>query len=283
MVLSRQTFEYQGRKLIEKVTLKPPYMHEGIFHDEGCFLYFKDSSARLLSSSDNHKINAKEAVLLRCGSYFIDFIKNANINKVEVIAVHLYPSLLKNLYIKELPEIIERRNYDKQTPIIASQNIISKFIDSLEFYFQNPVLVNNDLLELKIKELILLLVQSKNVTSILELITDLYSNKTSQLKKIIKLHLYSNLSVTELSKLSHLSLSSFKREFKKEFNDSPLNYIVTKKIEKAQELLRITEMSISEIAFETGFNDPHYFTRIFKKRIGTSPSNYRQNNIVKVK
>ena len=105
-----------------------------------------------------------------------------------------------------------------------SQNIIAKFIESLEFYFENPALVNNDLLELKIKELILLLVQSKNVDSILELITDLYSSKTVNLKKIIDLHLYSNLSVEDLAKLSNLSVSSFKREFKKEFNDSPNNF-----------------------------------------------------------
>jgi AraC-like DNA-binding protein len=158
---------------------------------------------------------------------------------------------------------------------VASQDIISRFIDSLDFYFSNPTLVNNDLIELKIKELILLLVQTKNITSILELVADLYSAKSVHLKNIIELHLYSNLSIEELAKLSNLSISSFKRQFKKEFNDSPNNYIITKKIEKAKELLSITDIPISEIAYEIGFNDPLYFTRLFKNKTGTSPTSYR--------
>ena len=42
------------------------------------------------------------------------------------------------------------------------------------------------------------------------------------------------------------------------------------KIKRAKELLRITEMPVNEVAFEVGFNDPLYFTRIFKKKIGDS-------------
>ena len=70
--------------------------------------------------------------------------------------------------------------------------------------------------------------------------------------------------------MSNLSLSSFKREFKKIFNNTPNNYITDQKIKRAKELLRITEMPVNEVAFEVGFNDPLYFTGIFKKKIGDS-------------
>ena len=205
----------------------------------------------------------------------MDLLQQKEGETVEVIIVHLYPEILKKLYIGELPTLIEKSSYSKQSQVVASQDIISRFIDSLDFYFSNPTLVNNDLIELKIKELILLLVQTKNITSILELVADLYSAKSVHLKNIIELHLYSNLSIEELAKLSNLSISSFKRQFKKEFNDSPNNYIITKKIEKAKELLSITDIPISEIAYEIGFNDPLYFTRLFKNKTGTSPTSYR--------
>lgn len=278
MVLNRQTFKYQGKKLIEKVRFKPPLKLEQLFEEEGCFLYFKGEGAHLLSSNDKREMNTHEAVLIRCGRYFVDYIEKVEQDYIEVIAIHLYPDVLKKLYITELPALIEKRNYNKKSQILAPSDIISRFIDSLEFYFENPVLVNSDILELKIKELILLLIQSKNVDSILELITDLYSAKTVTLKKVIELHLYSNLSIEELARLSNLSLTSFKREFKKEFNDSPANYINAKKLQKARELLSITDMSISEIAYETGFNDPLYFSRIFKKKTGISPSSFRENS-----
>jgi AraC-like DNA-binding protein len=279
MIISRQTFEYQQKVIIEKVRFSTPFKHEAIFQNQGCFLYFKNTGAKLLSSEDNIEINNKEAVLLRCGAYFMDILKNANHETLDVIAVHLYPDILRKLYIKELPTIIKRKEYSKKSQIVASTDVIARFIESLEFYFENPILVNEDLLELKIKELVLLLVQSKNVESILELISDLYSTKTVDLKRVMDLHLFSNLSIEELAHLSNLSVSSFKRNFKKEFNDSPNNYILTKKLEKAQELLQVTDMTISDIAYEIGFNDPLYFTRFFKKKIGMSPTDFRSQQL----
>ncbi len=275
MIVDRHVFEYEHKVLIEKIVMKTPFKFEGIFQNRGCFIYFKDRAPKLLSSENNMQIQSQEAVLLKCGTHFLDLLQQKEDETVEAIIVHLYPEILKKLYVGELPALIEKRYYHKQGQIVASHDIISKFIDSLDFYFNNPTLVNNDLLELKIKELILLLIQTENITSILELVADLYSAKSVHLKNMIELHLFSNLSIEELAKLSNLSLSSFKRQFKTEFNDSPNNYIITKRIEKAKELLNITDMPVSGIAYEIGFNDPLYFTRMFKKKVGTSPTRYR--------
>ena len=275
MILARSTFKYRNQILIEKIRIRTPFRYETTFQNSGCFIYFKEQGPKLLSSENNVQIKEKEAVLLKCGNHFLDLLRKRDTDEVEVIVIHLFPEVLKKLYISELPAIIEKQTDNKRSQVVASSDVIARFIDSLEFYFQNPSLVNNDLLELKIKELILLLVQSKNMNSILELIADLYSPKTVQLKEIIELHLFSNLKLEQLAKLCNQSLSSFKREFKKEFNDSPTNYIIGKKIEKAKKLLSMTKWSINEIAYEVGFQDQLYFTRLFKKRTGTTPSNFR--------
>lgn len=278
MVIDRQTFTYQDKKIIEKVIFRTPFRLDTIFKNQGCFLYFKNPGVKILSSEDNDEIKKNEALLLRCGSYFIDFI-HRNTDQVEVIAVHLYPDILKKLYIDELPALIEQRNYNKKSGFIADNLILSKYIESLEFYFENPLLVNEDLLALKIKELILLLVQTENVTSVLELVSDLMSTKETSIRRVIDLHLFSDISITDLATLCNMSLSSFKRNFKKEFNESPNSYIINKRLEKAKSLLQITDTAIGEIAYDLGFNDPHYFTRIFKKKIGMSPSAYRKSKV----
>lgn len=278
MILARSTFKYQDKILVEKIKISTPFRYEAIFQNSGCFIYFKEKGPKLRSSEINVQVKNQEAILLKCGSHFIDLLKETDDERVEVIVVHLYPEVLKKLYVGELPKIIEKRSNSKQSQVIASNDIISRFIDSLDFYFQNPSLVNDDLLELKIKELVLLLIQSNYVSSILELVSDLYSSKSVRVKEVIHLHLYSNLNLEQLAKLCNLSLSSFKREFKREFNDSPNNYIIAKKIEKAKELLKITDLPISEIAYEIGFSDPLYFTRLFKKKAATSPTGFRQQN-----
>lgn len=274
MVIEWLTFDYEEKILLEKYVVETPLRDELHFDNRGCFIYFKGVELNLLSPEHKQKVKDQQSVLFMCGHHYLDLLNKTG-DQVEVFVIHLYPEVLRKVFIKDLPQIIEKKALQKQSQVIASDEIISKLIDSLEFYFQNPALVNNDLLELKIKELVLILVQSKYVDSVLEVISDLYSSRKARLREVIELHLYSNLNTEELAKLCGLSLSSFKRDFKKEFKDSPKNYITTRRLEKAQELLRVTPMSISEIAYEVGFNDPLYFARAFKKKVGVSPSNFR--------
>ena len=275
MIIERKTFSYKGKVIIEKVLISAPYKYEAIFHNEGCFIQIKGAGTKLLSAEDNLLIKNQEAVLMKCGTYFLDFINKITGTNVEVLAIHLYPDILKQVYSTELPALIEKRTYLGKSTVIANEIIISRYIESLEFYFQNPALVNDNLLELKIKELVLLLVQTKNAASILELVTDLYSSRNINIKNVIDLHKYSNLSIEELAALCNLSLSAFKRAFKKLYNNNPTHYFINEKLKKAKELLIISDLAIGEIAYEAGFNDPLYFTRLFKKREGITPSTFR--------
>jgi len=278
MILKRQTFEHQNRILIEKVTIIPPYRYEGIFQNEGCFIYIAGANSKFHSSDQIEVTKSEEAVLLKCGTYFVDWLRKSETDKVEVIAIHLYPDLLNKLYQREFPELINQQVKGSKIQKIIPKNTISKFIENLEFYFQNPTLVNDYLLELKIKELILLLIQTKSAEPILQLLSDLFTPRIVNIKETVNLHLFSNLSVEELAKLCNLSLSSFKREFKKIFNDTPSNFINTERLKKAVELLKVSDFTISDIAYDTGFNDPSYFARLFKDKIGISPSTFQKKH-----
>ena len=279
MILQKQSFHFQGKVLIEKATLQPPYRHENVFQDEGCFLYMKGVNGKLMSAIDNFQFDAAptEALLLKCGNYFVDFVATAQNQTVEVIAVHLYSDVLKKIFINEPLTLLQKQATDAQAKRIADDVVIAKFIESLEFYFENPALINDHLLELKVKELVLLLIQTKNAHSVFELINSFYSTRTATLKEIVNLHLYSNLTVEELAKLASMSVATFKRAFKKEFNSSPIHYINTKKLKQAKELLSLPHLTISDIAYQVGFNDPLYFSRFFKQKEGVSPSDFRSS------
>ncbi len=275
MILTREKFEFQNETLIERVIINPPFKYEAIFQNEGCFIFVKGADSKFLSSEGKLTIHENQAVLLNCGTYFVEWLEKSNNDSIEVIAFHLHPEILKKLYQQELPKSLVKTFGKTQIKKIVPDNTISKFVDSLNFYFQNPTLVNEDLLELKIKELILLLVQTKNSESILEIISDLYSPTIADLKKVVELHMFENLSIEELSKLCNLSVSSFKRQFRTTFQDSPTNYINHRKIEKSKELLKISNSSIGEISYKVGIPDPQYFTRLFKKMVGVTPSYFR--------
>jgi AraC family transcriptional regulator of arabinose operon len=56
-----------------------------------------------------------------------------------------------------------------------------------------------------------------------------------------------------------------------------MDYFIHLKIQEACKLLVLSRLSISEIAYELGYEDPYYFSRIFKKVMGTSPLQYRSH------
>jgi two-component system, response regulator YesN len=75
----------------------------------------------------------------------------------------------------------------------------------------------------------------------------------------------------------HLSPNHFSTIFSQECGITFIEYLTTVRVEQAKKLLRNTDLKGSDIAYEAGFSDPHYFSFIFKKTTGLSPREYRNN------
>jgi AraC-like DNA-binding protein len=73
-------------------------------------------------------------------------------------------------------------------------------------------------------------------------------------------------------------LSSFKRDFQKQYNESPGKWLLNKRLEYSSVLIRNNNMSISQIVFESGFEDISHFSRSFKTKFGISPTQFRQQS-----
>ena len=83
-----------------------------------------------------------------------------------------------------------------------------------------------------------------------------------------------NFHVPELCKAIGMSRSQLYRKIKALTNTTTTRFIRAIRIKKAQQLLKTTQLNVTEVAFEVGFKDPNYFTRIFSEVVGTSPSTY---------
>lgn len=89
---------------------------------------------------------------------------------------------------------------------------------------------------------------------------------------------YRKITLDELSKMSGMSARNFDRIFKQNYGSSPISYLLKLRIDKAASMLRDTDMSITEIALDRGFNDSTYFSRQFKALTGVTPKMYRKYN-----
>ena len=105
-----------------------------------------------------------------------------------------------------------------------------------------------------------------------------YSPETCILKEYIDSHVTETLSLKKLGELVFLSESQVIRIFKRDLGITPYEYLLTLKMEQARRMLRSTELRVKEIAFLLGFSDEHYFTYLFKQRVGQAPTAYRKES-----
>lgn len=92
-------------------------------------------------------------------------------------------------------------------------------------------------------------------------------------------HYLEEISLDKYYKELPFSKYYISRLFKSCMGTTPVNYIITKRMEKARILLNETNMKIMDIANEVGYKDIYYFTKLFKKEIGVAPTSYRKRNL----
>ena len=84
------------------------------------------------------------------------------------------------------------------------------------------------------------------------------------------------LAVDDLARAAGLSRAHFSREFRRAFGESPHAYLLTRRLERAAALLRISDRSVADICFSVGLQSVGSFTTSFTRTYGVPPTAYRQ-------
>lgn len=101
----------------------------------------------------------------------------------------------------------------------------------------------------------------------------------SQLERVIdymKANLTQDLSILDLATLTSMSESHFSRSFKQSMGISPYQYVIQQRVERAKQLLKQQEISISDIALDCGFANQTHLTKVFRQMIGMTPKAYQK-------
>ena len=155
--------------------------------------------------------------------------------------------------------------------IIRNDSYINSYLNSLSTISEAPVAFMENLLSVKFEELMLYLLQKYGRKFELYL-HSLIVKETSPFKKIVESKIHSNLKLEEIAFLCNMSLSTFKRNFIKEYKASPGKWLKDKRLQKAKETLEQDNIKPSDIYLDFGYNNLSNFSIAFKNKFGFNPS-----------
>ncbi len=98
-----------------------------------------------------------------------------------------------------------------------------------------------------------------------------------KIKNYIDQNYMSSITLESLSSAIYISKDHLSHLFKTETGISPIRYVIQKRCEEASRLLLETDLSVKEVSQRVGYDDPVYFSQIFKKVTGISPNTYRKH------
>jgi AraC-like DNA-binding protein len=153
---------------------------------------------------------------------------------------------------------------------------LSAFFQSMRTYFSGREKPSEPLLRLKLKELIVSVLTSGRNPALAAYFRAIGESDAPSVSEIMEANFRFNLSLDEFARLCHRSLSSFKRDFQVHFAEAPGKWLLRKRLDYSAALLRGSKLSVTEVAFESGFEDVSHFSRVFKEKFGVPPVGYRK-------
>ena len=103
------------------------------------------------------------------------------------------------------------------------------------------------------------------------------NRQCAAVRRYIDLHFKESLTLEQLAEEAHMNKYYLSHSFKREYGVSPINYMISKRLEESKYLLAETDLSLSQIGQLLGFSSLSYFSQVFHRTQGITPKEYRQN------
>ncbi len=216
------------------------------------------------------KIKAGEAFFITKGEYVMSEVVSDE--DYECLLIFFDHQITRKL-ISELPfklnstKSIETKNIFK----FQVDSFLQNSVDTLKNYLENKPKFTEELITLKLKELILLILGTDSKENFISFCQNLIFDK-SDLKSFMEANFEKDLTLEEFAKLSGRSLSGFKNEFKSIFGESPMQWILKKRVEKGKFLIHQLGYDVGTAALSVGFKTHAHFSRVYKKQFNSNPS-----------
>lgn len=222
-----------------------------------------------------YEINEGEALFIKQGVYNT---KQYLENEYCVMLFFISEDFIRR-FVKEYKDIIKPTKSEipsKQIFNIEINDTLNTLFLSVFNYLNQNDKVPKELIEMKFKELLFNLSLNHKNSDLLNFFCSLQQIEKSNLNTIMMKNFHCDIKLEEFARLSGRSLSTFRRDFKEFYKETPGKWLNNKRLEYAKTLLENPELNINDICFESGFKNTSHFNSSFREKYNYPPNQYRK-------
>ncbi|MCC6288384.1 MAG: AraC family transcriptional regulator [Chitinophagaceae bacterium] len=282
LVENRQVFNMENCEMNVFESYQQAYLVPLTFNDFVITSMVRGKKVMHLLGDDPFDYLPGETVIVPANETMkIDFPEAQQHNPTQCIALAVDKGYIHNT-LNYLNEYYNTREHEHAWKLQFNQyhfhndNDVSDLINKLIRVCRSESVVKNIYADLNLKELLIRLVQSQYLQQISK--DSQRNSNAGRLQFIldyIRNHISDKILVDDLSVKAHMNRSAFFKLFKDQFGITPVDYINRERVKLAKHLLSDSNLSVTEISWQSGFSDPNYFVRLFKKTEGITPGAYR--------
>ncbi|WP_418463015.1 helix-turn-helix domain-containing protein [Frisingicoccus sp.] len=234
-----------------------------------CELFFViDGVGQFFIENQLHPVGANDFVIVNPHVLHTEMSLNANPMEYIVLGIEDFELSETNAWNQQYYIVNCRPIRDKVLFYLQS---MLKEIENKEF---NHDIICQDLMEI----LVILILRQTGLSMSIVSGPKKSSHLCSAIRRYIEAHYRESINLDTLVEISHVSRYYLVHAFTKEYGISPINYMISCRIEEAKQLLKNDDYPLSFISRFLGFSSPSYFSQAFKKICGLSPNEYRKQS-----
>lgn len=219
------------------------------------FCFYEDLANK---SETNHQ------VLFKTEKQVLEEIRLANWERVK----ELFLYLVQNFQMEQ------KRITEAQQRIHELFLVVYRLLEEMGYHLEKPYFSTQSTTyqQLQTETLCKLEIMVKSIQSLAQVSETDVAHK---IKQYIMQHSSEDISLEMIAEKVNLSPYYISKLFKDEFDISYIDFLTQCRIQKAKDLIWQGELSLKEVSFAVGYRDPNYFSRVFKKTCGVSPTQYK--------
>lgn len=263
--LAVQVFDYSSSKGVSK---------QQIILNQNTFSFLIEGTKEVVFDNSALSIDDSQFLVMKSGNCLMTE-KLSEVSNYRSVLLFFSNEMVSKFIRKIELEKIESKGY-QSVFAFEYDEFLKRFVDSLVDLSKLSKNLQNKILEVKLEEIMLYLVE-KHGTDFLYSLSVNVDNTTQKLIQVIENSHLNKLTLKELAFLCNMSVSTFKREFEKHYSESPIKWFQNKRLEFAHFLLQQKQKNPSEVYFEVGYENLSSFTQAYKSKYGVTPKHHQKN------